>query len=340
MTEEAVEAVEELEAFNKKVASGSSSRDSGDFGSPTPPAADCAEVEEQENKNPVDARMWAVNGHNYLPCDQAVDILEPGQYTVAFSQSQGFYFRKSITTFDELLHLPDSASEAIVDEIRKFWTKEQHFRDFGFLWKRGFLLWGPAGSGKTCTVQIVSQEIIKQGGIAVYVENAAVTAEGLAIFRRIEPTRPCVVIIEDLDAIVSQQNEAEVLALLDGELQIDNVVFIATTNYPERLDKRIVNRPSRFDTVKLIDMPNPAARRVYLSAKNKRLQQEEAASELDKWVNETDGFSIAHLKELIVSVEVFEVSFAFALKRLRTMMNTRPKSENAGRPGVSDASYA
>jgi SpoVK/Ycf46/Vps4 family AAA+-type ATPase len=266
--------------------------------------------------------------------------------------------------FDDLIELPDSASEAVIAEIQKFWTKEPHFRKFGFLWKRGILLWGPPGSGKTCCLQQVSNNIIKAGGIAVYASHPGITAAGLGIMRRIEPDRPIVVMMEDLDALVQQYGEQDVLALLDGELQIDNVVFIATTNYPERLDKRIVNRPSRFDLVKLIDMPNEAARKVYLQVKNVRLQDATVkcrpcggsglknspkgtggdnvvtpgaepcepcggsggTPEIDAWVKSTERYSIAHLKELIVSVEVFEVELEFALKRLGQMLDSPPKS--------------
>jgi ATP-dependent 26S proteasome regulatory subunit len=157
--------------------------------------------------------------------------------------------------------------------------------------------------------------------------------------------------------MISNHGEHEVLALLDGELQIDNVVFIATTNYPERLDRRIVNRPSRFDIVKLIDMPNAAARKLYLTTKNPRLEEatipcgtcagtgkkgtegeqevcgickgEGAVSELEKWIVNSKDFSIAHLKELIVSVEVFEVPLDTAISRLEKMINRRPKSTDA-----------
>jgi SpoVK/Ycf46/Vps4 family AAA+-type ATPase len=268
--------------------------------------------------------MWAVQGPNYFPCDEAVKTLEPGQYEVQHSNSSGYYFQKKLANFDELMRLPDSASEDIYKNIQTFWTKEDHFRSFGFLWKRGILLWGPAGSGKTSTLQLISQNIVDLGGLSVYVTHPGICAQGLAIFRRIEPDRPCVVMLEDLDAMISNHGEHEVLALLDGELQIDNVVFIATTNYPERLDKRIVNRPSRFDIVKLIGMPNYPAREMYLSKKNKRLVDN--PEELAQWVKESDGFSIAHLKELIVSVEVFEVSLNHAIKRLRKMMDHPPKS--------------
>ncbi len=432
MPESEMSEIDELAEFNDRV--GGSSYSSGRNDSPVRAAEPCPEEPEDPQKKAKNANMWAVQGPNFFPCDEAVKILAPGQYEVLHSPNSGFYFQRKTVNFDELMRLPDSASENIFHNIESFWTKEAHFREFGFLWKRGILLWGPAGSGKTSTLQLMSESIVKRGGIAVYVSNPSITAQGLAIFRRIEPKRPCVVMLEDLDAMIANHGEHDVLALLDGELQIDNVAFVATTNYPERLDKRIVNRPSRFDIVKLIGMPNAEARKMYLEHKNKRLidstmvckkcdgsgtkereccltckgsgetvipaavlseevnarcidcdgevwpedsvthekqqcptckgegrvitpavmseetskpctdcdgagnRPEEAClacdgrgniSELNFWVKESEGFSIAHLKELIVSVEVFEVTLNHAVKRLRKMMDLRPSSTDA-----------
>jgi SpoVK/Ycf46/Vps4 family AAA+-type ATPase len=331
MSEDANEDFAELDDFNDRAGSAvaSSNRRSAYPGAPTAEAEDG----EEEPKS-KDASMWAKQGTSFFPCDEAVKQLLPAQYEICSSQSAGIYFKQANSKFDELIKLPDSASESIVEAVATFWKKEEHFRKFGFLWKRGILLWGPPGSGKTCTLQQVSQHIIDEGGIAVYATHPGTTAAGLGIMRRIEPVRPIVVMMEDLDAMIQQFGEADVLALLDGELQIDNVVFIATTNYPERLDKRIVNRPSRFDIVKLIDMPNEEARRVYLTAKNDRLTEEGNADELDKWVRGTNRYSIAHLKELIVSVEVFEVDLDKALKRLGKMIDQPPKSSDATAPST------
>jgi hypothetical protein len=399
--------VSELDDFNSRVGSSPVSGGRARGAYPTSPEEAEDGDEEEKEKKAKDASMWAKQGVSYFPCDEAVEQLAPGQYEILNSQSSGIYFKMSNGKFDELIELPDSASEAVIAEIQKFWTKEEHFRRFGFLWKRGILLWGPPGSGKTCCLQQVSNNIIEAGGIAVYGGHPGITAAGLSIMRRIEPERPIVVMMEDLDALVQQYGEADILALLDGELQIDNVVFIATTNYPERLDKRIVNRPSRFDLVRLIDMPNEEARRVYLATKNKRLVDatveckscggtavkeivaepavefvpgvtgvvgidevrdgegnvtveavagieaipaipaKEAVmgtkpcgtcdgtggtSELEDWIKGTERYSIAHLKELIVSVEVFEVKLEFALKRLGQMLDSVPKSTDTIKP--------
>ena len=278
----------------------------------------------------MNTQMWAVYGNQHFSaCEKAVDILPPGQYVVDASQELGVHFRLTDITLDDLIELPDSGAEQIINEIESFWKKEQHFREFGFLWKRGVLMWGPPGGGKTSTLQVISQRIIDMGGISIYVTSPGLTAKGLATLRRVEPNRPLVVMIEDIDAVISEHGEPDLLALMDGELQIDNVVFIATTNYPERLDKRFINRPSRFDVVKKIGMPTDQARAVYISNKNKRLVV--GSEEMAKWVEATAGFSMAHIKELIISVEVFGIDLDTAVKRLRTMMDGSPSSSDSER---------
>jgi len=279
-----------------------------------------------------DGRMWAVyGGRNYSACERAVDMLPPGQYTIDHNDQIGIFFRKEDINLDELMVLPDSRSAEVIDEIQRFWTLEDKFREFRFLWKRGVMLWGPPGSGKTSTLQIISKNIVDAGGVSIYIANPDLASRGLKLFRPVEPTRPIVIMVEDIDAIIEEYGEADLLALMDGELQIDNVVFVATTNYPERLDKRFINRPSRFDIVKKIGMPSADARRVYLTAKNKRLTEEVNKTELERWIEETKDFSIAHLKELIISVEVFGQPLDKAALRLRKMSEELSSSKEGTR---------
>jgi ATP-dependent 26S proteasome regulatory subunit len=192
------------------------------------------------------------------------------------------------------------------------------------------MLWGPPGSGKTVLCQQLSSQIVNNGGISVYLSEPRFTAEGLRVLRLIEPKRPIVVMIEDIDAIVERNGESNLLALLDGELQIDNVVFVATTNYPEKLDKRLVNRPSRFDEIIKIGMPSPAARAQYLSYKVPRLADPENADELQQWVDGTKEFSIAHLREAIISVECLGNELNKVINRLVKMNNIKLSSESTG----------
>jgi SpoVK/Ycf46/Vps4 family AAA+-type ATPase len=272
----------------------------------------------------IDRKMWAVAQDSYFACEKAERSLPPGQYIPARSDHRGVFLMRKKVNVDDLIVLPDSKSEYVLSEIRRFWTMKQVFTDHGFLWKRGVLLYGPPGSGKTSTLQQISALVTDAGGISVYCTDPGITAHALRLVRGIEPERPIVLIMEDVDAIIEQHGESDLLALLDGELQIDNILNIATTNYPEKLDPRVVQRPSRFDDIVKIGMPSAEARDTFLRRKNPRLSAEERAH----WVRCTEGFSIAALKEVIVSVSCLGRSLEESIERVSQMLARKPSSED------------
>jgi SpoVK/Ycf46/Vps4 family AAA+-type ATPase len=227
--------------------------------------------------------------------------------------------------------LPDSSSDHVLLSIQKFWESEAKFRRFGQIFKRGVLLWGPPGSGKTVSVLLLVEDLIQRGGIVVTAADPELTAKALSKLRQIEPKRNVICILEDIDELTDRYGEANLLSLLDGEEQIDNVVYLATTNYPERLDARLVNRPSRFDEVIKIGMPSAMARRMYIRS---RLQVADLAdADLQQWVEGTDGLSIAHIRELIAAVFCLGRDYAETLDRLRAMKKA-PKSSGGNVIGM------
>lgn len=261
---------------------------------------------------------WAIYGGNcYVACDETTEALPTGVFTVQYSNNIGHHLRKEDIIVDGLLDLEDSIASTVLAEVDKFWGKRDHFKKLGFVWKRGFLLYGPPGSGKTSVVQMIIQDFTHRGGVAIFMSDPSVIVTIVRMLRAVEPDRPIVVIMEDLDDIVKNYGESQLLALMDGEMQIDNVLFIATTNYPDQLDKRITHRPSRFDAVYKVDMPSETARRSFLTQKYPAIV--DRPKDLDEWVKKTAGMSLAHLKELIISVEVFENDVQTTIDRLRTM---------------------
>ncbi len=280
------------------------------------------------------AKRWAANHDTFWGATQTYDALPAGLYRCAISHQVGPVLNRVNIETDNLLMLPDDASASIIREFEQFWTLESEFRQRGFLMKRGFLLWGPPGSGKTSALALMVKRLISNDGIVLFIEEPSAAAQCLQMARQIEPKRPMIAIMEDMDSLVERFGESQYLALLDGEAQVDNIVFVASTNYPERLDRRFVDRPSRFDTVRYIGMPSAAARKVYLETKEPSLEGEELAA----WVRSSDGFSIAHLKEMIIAARCFGQPIEEVTARLEAMHSRQPTSEDS--PDKKRAGFA
>ncbi len=269
--------------------------------------------------------QYSLFGTGFVPTTKTVQTLPAGAYHIRYSQSVGVYFDTAKIVTDELIEFPDTQSDIVIAEIDKFWTLKEKFNHFKYLHKRGFILWGPQGSGKSSAIAIIMKKMIEKNGLVIVAESPQYLAPALAFLRSVEPDRQVVVIWEDLDSVVRQYGESEVLAILDGESQIDNVCYIATTNFPELLNARITDRPSRFDRIQKIGFPNAESRAIYLRAKTGGIMSPDGVD----LVASTDGFSIAHLREVIISVWCLESPTEEVLKRLRKM-KTRPSSEGGG----------
>lgn len=293
----------------------------------------------QNDGNPfqsADVAVWAVSGETYWASPNAVEALPPAFYRCC-SSMRGAYLEKMRFASDQILRLPDPVCDMLLKEFVTFWASVEKFAARGLSAKRGLILWGPPGSGKTTAVaQMAAHMIEEKGGIVVVASDPDTTTECLHHVRKIEPGRPLIVVYEDLDALVERYGEAQYLALLDGEHQIANVVNVATTNYPERLDKRFVDRPGRFDRVTFVDMPHEEARKAYFAAKAPEVPELTRA----RWVKETEGWSIAHLRELIVATQALGDGDDDTINRLNEMRefltsDTPPDFNGAGVAALS-----
>jgi hypothetical protein len=123
------------------------------------------------------------------------------------------------------------------------------------------------------------------------------------VFERARKIAPCIMVLEDLDALVRDDNRAYFLNELDGFERNDGMLVLATTNHPERIDAAIVDRPSRFDRKYAFGLPGEDERRRYVEQWNAGLDPELRLDD-DEIANVaalTDAFSYAYLKELFVS---------------------------------------
>lgn len=259
-------------------------------------------------------KQWTVVGDNYFPAGDVVKTLPTGYYDVIRDMS-GTYFKKNKLRTESLIELQDDASKSVIAEINRFWTLEKKFVESGTPYKRGILLYGPPGSGKTCTLRrTVNNMIESHNGLVINWDSLNSTKAGYELVRTVHKDTPIVFLMEDIDSILRHCCESDLLNYLDGMHDIHKVIFLATTNYPEQLSSRLANRPSRFDKKIFIGMPSLESRQAYLKAKKDLTEQE-----VTTWAKDTSGMSFAHLKELYVATKILGDSYSDALSVLKNM---------------------
>ena len=262
--------------------------------------------------------QWTKRGANLYPGGATVQALAPGLYDIGVSQNMGLFFTPVPVKTEGIILFPDTHFEAVMKEVDKFWSKEETYRKFGLAFKRGFLLHGPPGAGKSSMIQLIMRDVIKRGGIGINFSHPQLFAEGFRALRAIQPKVPVVALMEDLDEIVKQFPKSQVLDVLDGTERVDNIIFVASTNYPEMLESRISNRPSRFDRRWEIGYPSEAARKYYLDTLC-RSTELKPAKLIKKIVADTSGMSFAHIKELFIATVILEDDYDYALGELKKM---------------------
>ena len=267
----------------------------------------------------------------YEVCGTTSRQLPAGAYGCTLNQYGEVQFHARDLQVDDLIDFADSLPAKILTEIENFWSLGETFSRHGYLHRRGYLLYGPQGSGKSSVVHQVVHRIIKAGHIAVFCDHPGFLTRAMEIFRKIEPDRPLVCLFEDIDAVIEMHGDSELLQWLDGSHQINKVINIATTNYPERLDRRIVSRPRRFDRIIKIEAPTGTIREVYL---RKQLPELVERGELARWVELTEGLSFAALAELVISVACLGNSLEETIRLLRTLDEQLPSSKDFDRPGA------
>jgi len=282
---------------------------------------------------------WSLlsNGE-FLPSYPTVQVLPAGFYEIKYSpEHRSDVLRKKEISIDELFYLPSNEILDIVKDIKNFWESEKKFKEYKLIHKRGILLYGDPGCGKSGIIQLCTKHLVEEmGGIVLNVgsgDELEKLQSFLETIRRIEPLRPIIVILEDVEAIAGEEKfyTSLLLNMLDGLKQTENIVYIATTNYPERLEERITNRPSRFDRRYHVSLPGEEVREVYFRLKI--TEKDLSNTELKKWVKETKGMSLAHLKELIVSVIAMGNSFGETINTLKAL-GDKPKTESKNKKKV------
>lgn len=259
--------------------------------------------------------------------EKNVGRLPPGAYHVGSGPGYHYAAPNPMPVDSNLVEL-DDVSMLVLREFDKVLSQRAAYARHGFPFKRGFFLYGPPGAGKSTAIRALARKVIGLKGVVILANRDMIhSIDAMMEIRNPGEDYPILVIAEDIEGIVGRSSaaEKEVLAFLDGERKLDNVFIISTSNYPELTDKRLFNRPSRFDTILRVGYPDETFRINFL---NHYLKDKDRAERLSR---KTEGYSIAHLKELCICVLCLGISEEDALDKLQRMIDELPSSEEDAR---------
>jgi AAA+ superfamily predicted ATPase len=207
-------------------------------------------------------------------------------------------------TWDDVV-LPPAILAQLREAVEGFFEHKSAFESLGFAWRRGVLLVGPPGTGKTMVCKAAVAAL--PGAAFLYVRDLAHYSMESAIreiFERARRMAPCVLAFEDIDGLIDASNRTVFLNELDGFRSNDGILVIASSNHPSRIDEALLKRPSRFDRVFHLGLPARDERTEYCRrVLNRGSLSDKIAEGFDREAlaaqvaEKTDGFTPAYLKE-------------------------------------------
>jgi len=233
--------------------------------------------------------------------------------TFTRSRAKRFNESRPSTLFSDVAGVEEAKME--LEEIVEFLKYPARFTAIGARIPKGVLLVGAPGTGKT----LISRAVAGEANVSFFSISGSEFVEmfvgvGAArvrdLFREAKAHAPCIVFIDEIDAVGRQRNASgtggndereqtlnQLLVEMDGFDKDTNVIVIAATNRPDVLDPALL-RPGRFDRQVMLDKPDIRGRLAILQvhAKDKPLAEEVTLHEIAR---QTAGFSGADLANLL-----------------------------------------
>ncbi|HNS33928.1 MAG TPA: ATP-dependent zinc metalloprotease FtsH, partial [bacterium] len=221
--------------------------------------------------------------------------------------------KKIKTTFNDVAGVKEAKKE--LEEVVEFLKNPKKFTSLGATIPKGVLLLGAPGTGKTLLAKAVAGEanvpffsISGSEFVEMFVGVGASRVRDL--FRRAKKNAPCIVFIDEIDAVGRQRGAGlggshdereqtlnQILVEMDGFEPNTNVIVMAATNRPDVLDSALL-RPGRFDRRVTLDLPDINDREMILKV-HRRKKPMAADVNLRQIGERTPGFSGADLSNLL-----------------------------------------
>jgi len=197
----------------------------------------------------------------------------------------------------------------LMHDVQGFFDNRALYERMQVPWKRGVILHGVPGNGKTISIKALINSLAARSIPSLYVKSLD-SCSGpkwsiQRIFKRARKMAPCLLVFEDLDSMVEDKTRSYFLNEVDGLESNEGILMIGSTNHLDRLDSAITKRPSRFDRKYHFKVPGEQERITYCRYWASKFEEAEAMGFCEHFygivARLTDGFSFAYLKELFVT---------------------------------------
>lgn len=225
-----------------------------------------------------------------------------GDFSVLFRQP------KEVTR-DQIV-LPEALMHSLEEHAVHFSDHRDRMRDYGFHQRRGLLLFGPPGTGKSQTVSYLVSQLRKRTTLYLNGSNASLMDETFELARRLQPST---IVIDDFDLIAKNRTNHyapeqlnQLLNQIDKIPDSDDVLLLVTTNNPEHVEPALSNRPGRIDFAVEIPLPDDECRKQLMEMCGRNLDL--TRIDLGRLVARTSGASGAFILELFRKAALFALA--------------------------------
>jgi len=209
--------------------------------------------------------------------------------------------RRPSMSLDDLI-LPASTVAAISRQVVGVAHHREQLLAAGQHLKRGLLLYGPPGVGKTHTVRYLMGELTETTIVLLAGNTLGMIGTACSVARTLQPA---MIVIEDVDLIAEERDLYggehpmlfQLLNEMDGLAEDSDVVFLLTTNRADVLEPALAQRPGRVDQAVAMELPDADGRRRLFALYRGGLDIDETG--LDAVIERTDGVTASFLKELL-----------------------------------------
>lgn len=282
-----------------------------------------------ENKT---KRVWtSEDGIDFHPAKPVYNEIPKGIYFLRYSLEQGAHLSKLSFKNDNPLDILNTYYKDISDDFNSFIDLKNKYKSSGVEFNRAILLHGQPGCGKKYLCRRLAESY---DGIVIYVEDPTDLNSFIRFIKESNNNTDILIIMEEFGVSLEKYGISAVKSILKSNENKDGIYFIATTNFESKISEFLTDKPGMFEEKFFIEYPDEVERGQYIKSICEILDIKITKSKIGKLSKDTKGLSIAHIKNLIESVELYGYNYPEKLEELKDMKDniiSTTYSDNAPR---------